>query len=63
MMGVVVKDLGAPESGFYVEHGALCVERLVRALREAERAQPVFLLGTAFAFVHLFDHCGEQLEI
>jgi hypothetical protein len=59
MMGVVVKEFGAPESGFYVERGALCVERLVRALREAERAkQPVFLLGTAFAFIHLFDHCG-----
>ena len=59
MMGVVVKEFGAPESGFYVERGALCVERLVRALREAERAkQPVFLLGTALAFVHLFDHCG-----
>ena len=59
MMGVVVKEFGAPESGLYVERGALCVERLVRALREAERAkQPVFLLGTALAFVHLFDHCG-----
>jgi hypothetical protein len=59
MMGVVVKEFGAPESGFYVERGALCVERLVRALREAERAkQPVFLLGTALAFFHLFDHCG-----
>jgi len=59
MMGVVVKEFGAPESGFYVERGALCVERLVRALRQAERAkQPVFLLGTALAFVHLFDNCG-----
>jgi hypothetical protein len=59
MMGVVVKEFGAPESGFYVERGALCAERLVLALREAERAkQPVFLLGTAFAFIHLFDHCS-----
>ena len=57
MMGQVVVDFGAAGSGFYVERGTLCVERLVRALREAEEArQPVFLLGTALAFVNLFDH-------
>ena len=62
MMGVVVKKFGAPDSGFYVERGAICAERLVRALREAEQAcQPVFLLGTAFAFVHLFDHLAERV--
>ena len=60
-MGVVMKEFGAPGSGFYVERGALCVERLVHALREAEQAhQPVFLLGTAFAFVRLFDHCEQH---
>ena len=59
MMGVVMREFGTPESAYYVERGALCVERLVEALREAEEArQPVFLLGTAFAFVHLFDHCA-----
>jgi hypothetical protein len=61
MMGRVVTDFGGPGSGFYVEHEALCVERLVHALRETEQArQPVFLLGTAFAFVHLFDHLAEK---
>jgi len=61
MIGVVMKEFGATDSGFYVERGALCVERLVHALREAEQArQPVFLLGTAFAFVHFFDHCKQH---
>ena len=57
MMDVVMREFGAEESAYYVERGALCVERLVRTLREAEQArQPVFLLGTAFAFIHIFDH-------
>jgi hypothetical protein len=58
MMGLVMGEFGAAGSRFFVERGALCIERLVGALREVEEArQPVFLLGTAFAFVHLFDHC------
>jgi hypothetical protein len=61
MMGQVVADFGPSDSGFYMERGALCVERLVSTLREAEQArQPVFLLGTAFAFVHFFEHCEQQ---
>ncbi len=61
MMGRVVADFSAPDSGYYVERGALRVEQLVRALRKAEEArQPVFLLGTAFAFVHLFEYCEQQ---
>jgi acyl-CoA synthetase (AMP-forming)/AMP-acid ligase II len=59
MMGLVMGEFGAAGSRFFVERGALCIERLVGALREVEEArQPVFLLGTAFAFVHLFDHCA-----
>ena len=39
------------------------VEKLVHDLCEAQWAhEPVFLLGTAFAFVHLFDHCDRQVE-
>jgi hypothetical protein len=61
MMGVVVKKFGATGSGFYVERGALCVERVTRALREAENAgRPVFMLGTAFAFVQFFDSCAAK---
>jgi hypothetical protein len=57
MMDVVRREFGEVESAYYVERGTLCLERLVPALQEAERTrQPVFLLGTAFAFVDLFDH-------
>ena len=59
MMGVVIREFGTAESAYYVERGVLRAERLIKALREAEETrQPVFLLGTAFAFVHLFDHCA-----
>ena len=61
MMGVVMEEFGADDSAYYVEGGQLLVEKLVRDLCEAQWAhQPVFLLGTAFAFVHLFDHCAKE---
>jgi hypothetical protein len=61
MMGVVMREFGAEDSAFYVEDGRLIVEKLVQDLCEAQWAhQPVFLLGTAFAFVHLFDHLAEK---
>jgi len=61
MMGVVAREFGTQNSEFYVEDGVLHVERVVRDLSEAQVAhQPVFLLGTAFAFVHLLDHLARQ---
>jgi len=61
MMGVVMQEFGADDSAYYVEGGQLHVEKLVRDLCEAQWShEPVFLLGTAFAFVHLFDHLEEQ---
>jgi hypothetical protein len=73
MMGEVVRDFGAAGSGFYASptDGAvraprptgtpqLDLQRLVRDLQEV--TEPVFLLGTAFAFVHLFD-AGVKLEL
>ena len=61
MMGVVAREFGAQDSEFYVEDGVLRVERVVRDLSEAQLAKrPVFLLGTAFAFVHLLDHLTRQ---
>src|ERR1043166_6670538 len=57
MMGVVAVG----ETEFYVRDGTLEIERLVRDLCEIQWAhQPVLLLGTAFAFVHLFDHCAKE---
>jgi len=61
MMGVVTREFGAESSEFYVEDGVLRVERVVRDLSEAQLAKrPVFLLGTAFAFVHVLDHLARQ---
>lgn len=61
MMGVVMREFGDPDSRFYVTEGKLRIEALVNDLRKTEvEKRPVFLLGTAFAFVHLFDLCGEQ---
>ena len=61
MMGEVICEFGATDSAYYVVGGQLLVKRLVRDLCEAQWAsQPVFLLGTAFAFVHLFDHLAEE---
>lgn len=57
MMGVVMEEFGGDDSAYYVEGGQLLLEKLVHDLCEAQWAhQPVFLLGTAFAFVHLLDH-------
>ncbi len=61
MMGAVMQEFGGEDSVYYVEGGHLLLEKLVRDLCEAQWAhQPVFLLGTAFAFVHLFDHLAQQ---
>jgi len=61
MFGCVVAELGAPGSGFYVERGQLCAERLIAQLRRAQdQCTPVALCGTAFAFVHLADALDEQ---
>ncbi len=61
MMGVVMKQFGAPDSAFYVEGEDLLAQKLVHDLVELQWAhQPVFLLGTAFAFVHLFECCAKN---
>ncbi|MCX7914839.1 MAG: long-chain fatty acid--CoA ligase [Verrucomicrobiae bacterium] len=55
------EKFGAPESEYFVVAGRLERERLVRRLCEAQWAsQPVMLLGTAFAFVHLLDYCEQE---
>ncbi|HLO03813.1 MAG TPA: CoF synthetase [Symbiobacteriaceae bacterium] len=55
---------GAPGTGWFVGPEGLQAERLVEALRSVR--EPVALLGTAFAFVHLVDWMAErglQLEL
>jgi hypothetical protein len=58
MLGVVAGE----EAEFYVTDNTLEVERLTRELCETQwEHQPVLLLGTAFAFVHLFDYCAKEI--
>jgi Acyl-protein synthetase, LuxE len=53
MLGIVAGN----DCEFFVERDVLLLERLTQRLCEIQwDNQPVMLLGTAFAFVHLFDH-------
>jgi hypothetical protein len=47
----------APQGRYFGQAGALRVGDLAAAL---QTDQPVCLLGTAFAFAHLFDHCARK---
>jgi len=61
MMGVLVKEFGSSESKYYVHDDKLLIDQLLHDLRSIEKLKkPVVLLGTAFAFVHLFDHCKQE---
>jgi hypothetical protein len=56
MFGVLLAKHSAPASGFDVEADELQLDRLCAAIERAEATQePITLLGTAFAFVHLLD--------
>jgi hypothetical protein len=56
MLGRVMAAFGAPGSAEFVTDAGIDGEGLARALAEATaREQPVCLLGTAFAFVHLLE--------
>ena len=56
MLGVV----GSKDLEFFVERNTLLLERLTQRLCEMQwSSQPVLLLGTAFAFVQLFDYLGK----
>lgn len=59
--GRLVDFFGAPGSGFFVDEQGLRVAELVAALREAEATgEPVAVLGTSFAHVHLLDALEAQ---
>ena len=61
MFGVVMRERGAEGSGFFVSGGKLDATSLLEALEHAGRdAEPVALLGTAFAFVHLLEALGTR---
>jgi hypothetical protein len=56
MFGVLSETCGAPGSAFLSAGDIPDIDALAAALGEAEAgAEPVFLLGAAFAFVHALD--------
>lgn len=59
--GRLVDFFGTPDSGFFVDGSGLRVADLVATLRQAEAAgEPVAVLGTSFAYVHLLDALEER---
>jgi hypothetical protein len=60
MLEVVVRELGTRESRFYVGRDGWDPESLIEDLVGAR--EPVALVGTAFAFVHLLDRLAEDRE-
>lgn len=56
MMKVVSEDFGTSTSDYFLRGGELQADRLLTVLNQCIRdAEPVFLLGTAFAFVFLME--------
>ncbi|HEX2095634.1 MAG TPA: hypothetical protein VHG28_24770 [Longimicrobiaceae bacterium] len=63
MVGAVVRDLGAPGSGYFVGEVGIDHAAFGAALRDAEaRGEPVCVLGTSFAFVHWLEAVEEAGE-
>jgi hypothetical protein len=60
-LSLMVERYGAPGSGFLLRDGRLDVDAVLAALRASEASgEPVALLGTSFAFVHVFDALTER---
>jgi hypothetical protein len=60
-LSLMVERYGAPGSGFLLRDGRLDLEAVTAALRESEATGlPVALLGTSFAFVHVYDDLTTQ---
>ncbi len=61
MMETVIRQTGGEGSGFYFENGELPLDRLLGDLEAAAGSgDPVFLLGTAFAFVALLEELDRR---
>lgn len=61
MFELLRRELGMPESGYYVDANGLRLEPLLEALHGAEsRDRPVAILGTAAALAHLLDALEER---
>jgi hypothetical protein len=61
MFGVLLRELGAPESGYFLRGGELKLDELLAAIERAAAAtQPLVVCGTAFAFVFLLDELARR---
>jgi hypothetical protein len=61
MFGVLLRELGTPESGCFLRGGELRTDELLAAIeRAAVRGGPLILCGTAFAFVFLLDELARR---
>jgi len=61
MFGVLLRELGTPESGCFLRGGELKPDELLAAtLRAAASSGPLVLCGTAFAFVFLLDELARR---
>jgi hypothetical protein len=61
MFGVVLREIGADDSGFDVSANTLQCDGLLASLEAcAAVGRPVALCGTAFAFVHLLDELADR---
>jgi hypothetical protein len=61
MFGVLLRELGTPESGFFLRGGELAADALLAAIERASAGDaPLVLCGTAFAFVFLLDELARR---
>jgi hypothetical protein len=61
MFGVLLRELGTPESGWFLRRGELATDELLAAiLLAADQPAPLVLCGTAFAFVFLLDELARR---
>lgn len=61
MMQTVTHAFGTPESAYYIHESQLEAQALLEALRACQaQGEPVFLLGTAFAFVYLLEEAARR---
>ncbi len=60
MCDAFVRAFGSPESAWLVENGVIDLSTFdERAVYAEARGEPVLVLGTSFAFVHLLDALGD----
>ena len=64
MFAALAERYGTSESGHFLSQGELNIKALSRALQAAvAAAEPVFLLGASFSYVHLLDSSIPKLSL